>query len=38
MYHSEDMLAIIDNAGLYVNEEIHDIGVSHSLYICKIKE
>ena len=38
MYHSGDMLAIINKAGLYVNEEIHDIGVSHSLYICKIKE
>ncbi|WP_461638051.1 methyltransferase [Labilibaculum euxinus] len=37
MYHSEDMLAIIDNAGLYVAEEIHDIGVSHTLYKCKIK-
>ena len=34
---SEDMLAIIDKAGLYVDEEIHDIGVSHTLYKCKIK-
>ena len=38
MYHSEDMLALIDQAGLYVDEQIHDIGVSHSLYICKIKD
>lgn len=38
MYHSDDMLAIIDQAGLFVDEEIHDIGVSHSLYICKIKK
>jgi len=38
MYHSDDMLAIIDQAGLYVDEEIFDIGVSHTLYICKIKE
>jgi ubiquinone/menaquinone biosynthesis C-methylase UbiE len=38
MYHSEDMLAIIERAGLYVDEEVHDIGVSHSLYICKTKK
>ena len=38
MYHSDDMLAIIEKAGLYVSEEIHDIGISHSLYICKIKQ
>lgn len=38
MYHSEDMLAIIDKAGLYVDEEIHDIGISHSLYQCKIRK
>lgn len=38
MYHSEDMLAIIDRAGLYVETEIHDIGVSHSLYKCKVKK
>ena len=38
MYHSEDMLSIIDKAGLFIDKEIHDIGVSHSLYICKIKK
>ena len=37
MYHSEDMLGILEQAGLYVDQEIHDIGVSHTLYICKIK-
>ena len=38
MYHSEDMLALINQAGLYVDKEIHNIGISHSLYQCKIKE
>lgn len=38
MYHSKDMLTIINQAGLYVDKEIHDIGISHSLYQCKIKE
>jgi len=37
MYHSEDMLEIIDLAGLYVVREVHNIGISHSLYQCKIK-
>lgn len=37
MYHSEDMLALIDRADLYVFKEMHDIGVSHSLYECKLK-
>lgn len=37
MYHSHDMLALIDRAGLYVFKELHDIGVSHSLYECKQK-
>lgn len=37
MYHSEDMLALIDKAGLYVKEEWHEVGVSHSLYRCMKK-
>ncbi len=37
MYHSDDMLSLIDRAGLYVFKELHDIGVSHSLYECKQK-
>lgn len=37
MYHSRDMLKLIDKAGLYVDEEFEDIGVSHTLYKCKRK-
>lgn len=37
MYHSEDMLKLIERAGLYVAEEIDDIGVSHTLFKCKVK-
>ncbi|MEN8119809.1 MAG: methyltransferase [Bacteroidota bacterium] len=37
MYHSEDMLNLIEKAGLYVEESFEDIGVSHTLYRCKIK-
>lgn len=37
MYHSDDMLNLIEKAGLYVDEEFEDIGVSHTLYKCKRK-
>lgn len=37
MYHSEDMLNLIDQAGLYVEEAVENIGVSHTLFKCKIK-
>ena len=37
MYHSEDMLKMIEKAGLYVEETFEDIGVSHTLFKCKIK-
>lgn len=38
MYHSEDMLKLIDKAGLFVEESYEDIGVSHTLFKCKIKK
>ncbi len=38
MYHSEDMLKLIEKAGLYVEESFEDIGVSHTLLKCKIKK
>jgi len=38
MYHSEDMLKLIEKAGLYVEESFEDIGVSHTLFKCKIKK
>jgi hypothetical protein len=38
MYHSEDMLSLIERAGLFVAKEMHDVGISHSLYECKQKK
>jgi hypothetical protein len=35
MYHSEDMRSLIGQCGLTLTEEIDDIGVSHTLFICK---
>ncbi len=37
MYHSDDMLGMIEKAGLYVEETFENIGVSHTLYKCKLK-
>ncbi len=37
MYHSEDMLELIDNAGLIVEDSYDGIGVSHTLYKCRKK-
>lgn len=37
MYHSDDMYKMIEKAGLYVDETYEDIGVSHTLFKCKIK-
>jgi hypothetical protein len=36
MYHSQDMLELLDNSGMVVVESFEDIGVSHTLYKCKI--
>ncbi len=37
MYHSEDMIKLVEKSGLYVSEVIENIGVSHTLFICKKK-
>ncbi|MCG8581716.1 MAG: methyltransferase [Bacteroidales bacterium] len=37
MYHTEDMLALVEKAGLEVEETVENIGVSHTLLICKRK-
>jgi hypothetical protein len=37
MYHSDDMLRCIENAGLKVNEIKDDIGKGHSIAVCSIK-
>ena len=37
MYHSEDLVRLVDAAGLQV-EQIHDnLGLGHSILVCKIK-
>ncbi len=37
MYHSDDMAKLIDSSGLYIEEVIENIGVSHTLFKCKKK-
>jgi hypothetical protein len=37
MYHSDDMRKLIERSGLFLEEEILNIGVSHSLFICRKK-
>lgn len=37
MYHSRDMLKLIEEAGMMVEETHENIGVSHTLLICKKK-
>ena len=38
MYHHKDMLDLIDKAGMKVQKEYENIGVSHTLYKCVAKE
>lgn len=37
MYHSDDMYKLVDKAGMFVEKTIDNIGVSHTLFICKPK-
>ena len=37
MYHSDDMRKLITRAGLILTEEIENVGVSHTLFICRGK-
>jgi 2-polyprenyl-3-methyl-5-hydroxy-6-metoxy-1,4-benzoquinol methylase len=37
MYHSRDMERLIEKSGLFLDEVIENIGVSHTLFICKKK-
>ncbi|GGI97829.1 O-methyltransferase [Shewanella hanedai] len=37
MYHSKEMLSLISQAGLYVDEDIDEIGLGHTLLRCKRK-
>lgn len=38
MYHSKNMIRCIHEAGLYVDEDIDNIGISHTLFRCKVKQ
>jgi len=35
MYHSRDMEQLIEKSGLYVDEAVENIGMSHTLFKCK---
>lgn len=37
MYHSDDMYKMVEKAGLVVEEEFENIGVSHTLFKCRKK-
>ncbi len=37
MYHSDDMKKLVEKAGLIVEKEFNDIGISHTLFKCKTK-
>jgi hypothetical protein len=38
MYHSDDMRKLIEGSGLLLAEEILNVGVSHTLFICRRKK
>ncbi|MCG8697929.1 MAG: methyltransferase domain-containing protein [Bacteroidales bacterium] len=37
MYHTQDMIELVEKAGLFVKETFDDIGVSHTLFKCQKK-
>ncbi|BCV44826.1 hypothetical protein TUM17379_18440 [Shewanella algae] len=37
MYHSKVLLKLLQQAGFYVDEDIDDIGLGHTLLRCKLK-
>jgi len=38
MYHSDDLIQLIEKAGLYIDETFEDVGVSHTLLKCKVRQ
>jgi hypothetical protein len=38
MYHSRDMERLINRSGLYIDEVVENIGMSHTLFKCKRKK
>lgn len=37
MFHSKDMIRLIHQAGMYIEEDIDDLGVGHTLFRCRLK-
>ena len=37
MYHSKDMMRLIQEAGMYVDQDTDDLGLGHTLLACKKK-
>jgi ubiquinone/menaquinone biosynthesis C-methylase UbiE len=37
MYHSKDMIELVQKTGLYIDQDIDNIGISHTLFSCKKK-
>lgn len=37
MYHSKDMMKCLSAAGMYIDDEVDNIGVSHTIFRCKLK-
>lgn len=38
MYHSNDMIKLVEDSGLYIDKLVENIGVSHTLFKCKRKK
>ncbi len=37
MYHSEDMIKLVEKSGMYIDKVVDNIGISHTLFACKPK-
>ncbi|MEE4260549.1 MAG: SAM-dependent methyltransferase, partial [Bacteroidales bacterium] len=38
MYHSNDMVKLVEASGLYIDKMVENIGVSHTLFKCTRKK
>lgn len=38
MYHSKNMIKCVHDAGLYIEEDLDNIGISHTLFKCRRKD
>ncbi len=37
MYHSDDFRQLIEKSGLHLDEEFNNVGISHTIFRCKLK-